>query len=235
MGRKIFISYKYKDTDVRQMPHIRYLHNRSTRVRDYVDQLQILIGEDNINKGEKDGEDMSVLEDATIQSILGDKIYDSSITLVLISPNMKDPTLPETEQWIPWEISYSLREQSREGRTSKTNAVMAIVLPDANNSYEYYIKEHTCPHCNTRTLYTGRLFKVLSVNMFNRFIHTYSTCPYHLVNSRPETGEPSYIPSVKWDDFIADIEGNLRRVERIKENITAYDVKKNLKTIVENN
>ena len=235
MGRKIFISYKYKDTDVRQMYHIWYLQNRSTRVRDYVDQLQILIGEDNINKGEKDGEDMSVLEDATIQSILGDKIYDSSITLVLISPNMKDPTLHETEQWIPWEISYSLREQSREGRTSKTNAVMAIVLPDANNSYEYYIKEHTGPYCNTRTLNTGRLFKVLSVNMFNRFIHTYSTCPHHSANSRPETGESSYIPSVNWDDFVADVEGNLLRVERIKENIAAYDIKKNLKTIVENN
>ncbi len=235
MGRKIFISYKYKDTDVRQMYHIWYSQNRSTRVRDYVDKLQELIGEDNINKGEKDGEDMSVLEDATIQSILGDKIYDSSITLVLISPNMKDPTLPETEQWIPWEISYSLREQSREGRTSKTNAVMAIVLPDANNSYEYYIKEHTCPYCNTRTLYTGRLFKVLSVNMFNRYNPTYSTCIYHAANSRPETGEASYIPSVKWDDFVEDVEGNLQRVERIKENIAAYDIKKNLKTIVENN
>ena len=79
MGRKIFISYKYKDTDVRQMYHIWYLQNRSTRVRDYVDQLQILIGEDNINKGEKDGEDMSVLEDATIQSILGDKIYENNL------------------------------------------------------------------------------------------------------------------------------------------------------------
>ena len=235
MGRKIFISYKYKYTDVRQMYHIWYSQNRSTRVRDYVDKLQELIGEDNINKGEKDGEDMSVLEDATIQSILGDKIYDSSITLVLISPNMKDPTLPETEQWIPWEISYSLREQSREGRTSKTNAVMAIVLPDANNSYEYYIKEHTCPYCNTRTLYTGRLFKVLSVNMFNRYNPTYSTCIYHAANSRPETGEASYIPSVKWDDFVEDVEGNLQRVERIKENIAAYDIKKNLKTIVENN
>ena len=146
MGRKIFISYKYKDTNVRQMYHIWYSQKRNTRVRDYVDKLQELIGEDNINKGEKDGEDMSVLEDATIQSVLGDKIYDSSITLVLISPNMKDPSLSETDQWIPWEISYSLREQSREGRTSKTNAVMAIVLPDANNSYDYYIQEHTCPY-----------------------------------------------------------------------------------------
>ena len=219
MGRKIFISYKYKDTDVRQMYHIWYSQNRNTRVRDYVDILQQVIGEQNINKGEKDGEDMSVLEDATIQSVLGDKIYDSSITLVLISPNMKDPNLPETDQWIPWEISYSLREQSREGKTSKTNAVMAIVLPDANNSYNYYLQEHTCPWCNTRTLNTGRLFKVLSVNMFNRYNPTYSTCQHHAANSRPQTGESSYIPSVKWDDFIADVEGNLQRLERIKANI----------------
>ena len=178
---------------------------------------------------------MSVLEDATIQSVLGDKIYDSSITLVLISPNMKDPNLPETDQWIPWEISYSLREQSREGKTSKTNAVMAIVLPDANNSYNYYLQEHTCPWCNTRTLNKGRLFKVLSVNMFNRYNPTYSTCQHHAANSRPQTGESSYIPSVKWDDFIADVEGNLQRLERIKANIADYDIKKNLKTIVENN
>lgn len=235
MGRKVFISYKYLDTNVRQIPDILYLQNRRTRVRDYVDKLQELIGEDNINKGEKDGEDMSVLEDTTIQSILGDKIFDSSITLVLISPNMKDPYLPETEQWIPWEISYSLREQSREGRTSKTNAVMAIVLPDFNNSYEYYIKEHTCQYCNTRTLLTDKLFKVLSVNMFNRYFPTYSNCQYHSIYNRPQTGECSYIPSVKWDDFIADIEGNLKRVERIKDNISAYDIKKNLKTIVDNN
>lgn len=234
MGRKIFISYKYLDTNVRQMPLVSYLQNRKTRVRDYVDKLQELIGEDNINKGEKDGEDMSVLEDATIQSVLGDKIFDSSITLVLISPNMKDPDLPETDQWIPWEISYSLREQSREGRKSKTNAVMAVVLPDTNNSYEYYIKEHTCPYCNNRILYTGRLFKVLSVNMFNRYYPTYTSCQYHDANNRPQTGECSYIPSVKWDDFISDIEGNLQRLDRIKDDINAYDIKKNLKTIVEN-
>lgn len=235
MGRKIFISYKYKDTDVRQMQKITLYQNRETRVRDYVDELQELLEKvgNNINKGERDGEDMGVLEDTTIQSVLGDKIYDSSITIVLISPNMIDDNLSEIDQWIPWEVSYSLREQSRKGRTSKTNAVMAIVLPDSNNSYEYYIKEHTCPYCNTRTLNTGRLFKVLSVNMFNRYNPTYSTCPHHSANSRPETGECSYIPSVKWDDFIANIEGNLQRVESIKENIAEYDIKKNLKAIIE--
>lgn len=48
MGRKIFISYKYKDTDVRQMYHIWCSQNRKTRVRDYVDILQQVIGEQNI-------------------------------------------------------------------------------------------------------------------------------------------------------------------------------------------
>ena len=71
--------------------------------------------------------------------------------------------------------------------------------------------------------------------MFNRYNPTYSTCPHHLANGRPQTGESSYIPSVKWDDFIADVKGNLQRAEKIKENISAYDIKKNLKTIVENN
>lgn len=225
---KIFISYKYADADVRPLNHKWF-----TTARDYVDELQDLIGEEHINKGEKDGEDMSVLEDTTIQSILGDKIYDSTITLVLISPNMKDPNLSETEQWIPWEISYSLREQSRNGRTSKTNAVMAIVLPDANGRYDYYIEEHTCPYCNTQTLHTNRLFKILSRNMFNRYRPTYSTCPHHDVNNRPETGECSYIPSVKWDDFVSNIEKHLYRVLKIQKNMADYDIKKNLKTLVE--
>lgn len=228
MGRKIFISYKYADTNVRQIPNILL---RKTRVRDYVDKLQDLIGEENINKGEKDGEDLSVLEDTTIQSILGDKIYDSSITLVLISPNMKEPYKSELDQWIPWEISYSLREQTRNGRQSKTNAVMAIVLPDANNSYEYFLREHSCPYCNSITYMTNTLFKILSANMFNRYRPTYSTCTHH--NTPPETGEFSYIPCVKWDNFVADIDGNLKRVEKIKDNICLYNIKKNIRPLLE--
>lgn len=230
MARKIFISYKYADTNVRQNPNIYW---RQTRVRDYVDQLQELIGENNINKGEKDGEDMSVLQDTTIQSCLGDKIFDSSITLVLISPNMKEPYKSELDQWIPWEISYSLREQSRNGRQSKTNAIMAIVLPDRNNSYTYFLQEHICPYCNTILYRTDRLFKILSANMFNRYNPTFSTCTHH--KNSPETGEFSYIPCVKWQDFIEDIESNLIRVENIKAHMSLYDIKKNIKPLLENN
>ncbi|MBA4299088.1 MAG: hypothetical protein C0433_03120 [Cyclobacterium sp.] len=59
----------------------------------------------------------------------------SSTTIVLISKGMKKAGKPEYEQWIPWEISYSLRTTTIQERKSHRNAVLGIVLPDENNSY----------------------------------------------------------------------------------------------------
>ncbi|MDR1877512.1 MAG: TIR domain-containing protein [Flavobacteriaceae bacterium] len=220
MGKKIFVSYKYADRLVRQF------QGSPTTVRDYVDILQNKIDKsDHINKGEDDGEDMSSLADSTIASKLGNKIFDSSVTIVFISKGMKENDTPEKDQWIHWEISYSLREQSRQYANSKTNAILAVVLPDESGSYEYFIKDNTCPHCNCKTLQTSVLFQILKYNMFNIKQPEFSDCQYHGQN-RPYKGYSSYIYSVKWDDFIDNINKYVDIAVNIWKNRNDYNNRK---------
>lgn len=224
MGHKIFISYKYGDTSVMHLPR-----NKSwemTKVRDYVDEFQEKIAEtDHINKGELDGEDLSDFKDSTIESKLRDKIYDSSVTIVFISPNMKEYYTPESDQWIPWEISYSLRETTRNDRTSHRNAVLAVVLPDSQGSYTYMLEPRFC--CNDRctTWHTDKLFRILAVNMFNERIPDRRAC---LNREFVYKGYFSYIHMVRWCDFINNIDSNILIAEIIRNRAEDYDIHVNV-------
>ena len=137
MGRKIFVSYKYWDTNVYP---VQSFSGSIPKARDYVSWLEKKFNErsDHIYKGEHDNEDLSLKSEDYIWENLKNRIYDSSITIVLISPNMKEQYKLERSQWIPWEISYSLRETTRSNLTSHSNAVLAVVLPDKHNKYDYY-------------------------------------------------------------------------------------------------
>lgn len=227
MGRKIFVSYKYADSQVKALSDSIF---DTTTARTYVDELQnILDEEDHINKGEADGEDLSDFKDSTIASRLRDKIFDSSITIVMVSKGMKSTNVFETEseQWIPWEVSYSLKELSRNNVTSRPNAVLAVVLPDRNGSYDYFIEDNTCTVCKCRTLKTNFIFEIMKSNMFNIKVPSFNECTEH----SPETiylGESSYIKSVKWGDFIGNLNHYLDTAIEIRDNIGSYNITKNI-------
>jgi MTH538 TIR-like domain (DUF1863) len=200
MGKKIFVTYKYADTMVKPLPHMIF----GTAVRDYVDVFQTkLDNTDHIYKGENDGEDLGSLADSTIGSKLGDKIFDSTVTIVFISKGMKE-NKADDQQWIPWEVSYSLREQTRQDKNSKTNAVLGVVLPDNLGTYDYYYSYNQ--ECNSTTHFTNQLFTILRENMFNIKTPTTRICNGTTIHE----GESSYIKTVKWDDFMGNINVSLR-------------------------
>lgn len=222
MGRKIFVTYKYGDVCVQSLGL-----KEKTTARHYVDKLQALLErQDHINKGEADGEDLSDFKDSTIASSLRDKIYDSSVTIVVISKAMKATSIPEIDQWIPWEVAYSLKEHSRNGRTSRTNAVLAVALPDEVGSYKYYIEDESCPLCKCRTINTPILFNVLKKNMFNVKSPEYVSCQNHVGNAKVYKNYSSYIHSVKWSDFYTDINKYIEIAEKINETVDQYDISK---------
>ncbi len=203
MGKKIFISYKYADNQVENL-----VKGDNSTVRDYVDKFEEKVdSSDDIFKGESDDEDLSDLSDDTIWEKLKDRIYDSSVTNVLISPGMKETGKKDRDQWIPWEVSYSLKETSRKNKngdavTSHSNAMIAVVLPDVNGLYTYYLESKSCCSDGCTLHHTDRLFKIIKKNKFNKIKNASKrTCNN---NSTIWTGTCSYIEAVKWSDFITD-------------------------------
>lgn len=169
MGHKIFVSYKYKDTNVESLLTV----CGTTAVHDYVDYIQDKILKHDVYKGEKSDEDISNWSDYAIWEHLKNKIYDSTLTIVLISPNMKEPGRWQKSQWIPWEISYSVKEMPRNGRTSQRNALLAVILPNKNGSYNYYNKNN--------------LFPILKDNIDNGYTYVvkwdeFKNCPLTTIN-----------------------------------------------------
>ena len=221
MARKIFVSYKHSDSGVQPLNRF-----SAATARDYVDRLEQLFEGDHIYKGERDDDDLGAFKDEAIESHLRDKIFDSSTTIVLISKNMKELGTSEDEQWIPWEISYSLKEKTREDRTSITNAILAVVLPDEYGSYEYFVEFLGCPHCHGIKWKIETLFSILGKNMFNRKQPNTIVCKSGVCGVLHTGNDHSYIHPVKWDQFISDINWYINHVASINEDIDDYNITK---------
>jgi len=222
MAKKIFISYKHEDDAVRPLDQF----GKAT-ARDYVDLLEVYFKNDHIYKGEKEGEDLGGFKDDTIESHLRDNIFDSSVTIVLVSKNMKELGVSEEDQWIPWEISYSLKEKTREGRTSTANAMLAVVLPDENDSYRYFVEQNSCPYCNSVNWKNKELFNILGKNMFSRKQPKTVKCSSGMCGKVLHTGDDhSYIYPVKRNEFISNINKYIDLATRINEKIEEYEMVK---------
>lgn len=230
MARKVFVSYKYKDEKVAKLKD--YFHeevdglmrdnHRNTRVRDYVDMLQDKIGRDNINLGERDGESLADFSDEEIETTLKSRIRQCSVTIVIISKGMSVINQTQKEQWIPWEISYSLRTVPTGGNTKQMNAVLGVVLPDETGNYDWYYRYN--PGCNSTTHSTNLLFKILSRNMFNLWEKETRECNGSTIHT---SNEPSFIKTVKWSDFMNGDSYNffIEKAIEIKDSKDLYDYK----------
>lgn len=231
MGHKIFVSYKYADNDVYNILGNGYWG--LCTARNYVDEIEKTLGEsDNIYKGESDGEDLSQLTDNTIWIKLKNRIYDSTITIIILSKGMKESFKEERYQWIPQEISYSLRETPRKNKngdsvTSHTNALLAVVLPDRNGDYSYFMESKNCC-CNGCTYYYKQsplIFEIMRGNLFNQKRPDSDTCAN---NSTIYHGDYHYMLCVKWNDFKNNMSTYIDKALDIQAKKDDYDIQKTI-------
>ena len=115
MAHKTFISYKYSEA------------------RELRDRIIRAMGKDaTYYQGEtSDSPDLGDYKTSTIKKTLSDMIFDTSVTIVIISPQMKD------SKWMDWEIKYSLREKTRNGLTRHANGVVGVIMK-YNGAYTWF-------------------------------------------------------------------------------------------------
>lgn len=228
--KKIFVSYKYKDPDVHITPISKYTPGEDTDFlytpRHYVDRIIEVVGSDNIYKGELGDEGMDDLSEDTIDSELKRKIFDSSVTIVLISPNMWDKTKLEKDQWIPREIIYSMRNKTRGDKSSKTNGMLAVVLPNLQGKYDYAVTRHTCPFCNVTIWHTDKYFSSIAKNMFNRDEKNLTSCNSCYMSNIHTGHDHSYMYPVVWDAFINDHNTYIDHALFLRDQMDDFDLKK---------
>ena len=106
MAHKTFISYKYSEA------------------QELRDRIIEAMGDDaSYYQGEtSDSPDLTDTSTENIKRVLRDMMYDTSVTIVIISPNMKQ------SKWIDWEIEYCLKKITRKDRTSQRNGVVGVIM-----------------------------------------------------------------------------------------------------------
>ncbi len=178
MAHKTFISYKYSE---------------ARALRDAI--LEALGDDATYYQGETaDSPDLTDDATSTIKAKLADMMYNTSVTIVVLSPRIK------SSNWIDWEIEYCLKEISRKGRTSKTNGLVGVVQQVAGD-YDWLVtRTRKEDGCRVRTIDDSKLYSIINKNRFNLRNKSY-TCPRCKTYDRLAD---SYISIVEENVFLQD-------------------------------
>lgn len=180
MSHKTFISYKYDEA------------------RSYRDDVIDALGEDGrYYRGETaESPNISSLTVDSIKRRLAAMIYSTTVTIVLISPNMKKSS------WMEWEIAYSLRCTARQEKHSSANGLIGVVIP-VNGGYSWFIERRQNEDgCNVVSYPHEKehVPELITRNRRNR-----RSCEYACSRCRTiDVLDGSYISYVTLEDFVTN-------------------------------
>ena len=176
MAHRTFISYKYSEAQ----------ELRDSIIDALRDDADYYMGETS------DSPDLTDTSTENIKSNLKDMMYNTSVLIVILSPNMKE------SNWIDWEIEYCLKKIKRKNRTSHTNGVVGVIQK-VDGSYDWlkYSIKNEDGHTTTN-YHKEKLFDIINNNRFNQTEKVYSCEKCRSYNRL--TG--SYIAIVTEDDFL---------------------------------
>lgn len=200
MAHKVFISYKYSEA--------RGLRDRI--IEKLGEDARFYTGETSISP------DLTDTSTDNIRGYLKNMIWNTSVTIVIISPNLK------SSQWIDWEIEYSLKNIERNNRVSRANGIVGIIMK-YNSDYTWLeTKTSKSDGHGCIVLNDDKLYPIITRNRFNQKIKTYfcDICKtFDILNG-------SYIAIVNEDDFLFSPQTYIDNAYAKMECIDEYEISK---------
>lgn len=201
MAHKTFISYKYSEA------------------QDLRDKIIESLGEDaTYYKGEtSESPDLTDTSTENIKNKLKDMIYDTSVTIIIISPNMI------LSNWIDWELEYCLKNIKRKDRTSHTNGIVGVIMK-VDGNYTWFKKTGINCHMNFTASYDmDKVYNIISENHFNsnpKIWHCDNCKCYDYLNG-------SYISFIEEETFLNNPTKYIDNAyEKSENDASGYDLKK---------
>ncbi|MFW5890717.1 MAG: molecular chaperone Tir [bacterium] len=182
MKRKIFISFRFDDG-----------FNVKENLVSFLEKRDLIV-----NKSED--VDRSNMSDDSIEEYLFEKLRDTSITLVILTPNAinyKINHLGELDDWLYDELRYSLYE--RKGNT--INGVIALYTEDAKESLMRSSKSF-CQTCKSQ--HTSSLISDFNNLVRKNMMNVKPSFKKNSCDGYYDSNYDSYISLVAINDFMAN-------------------------------
>lgn len=207
MATKVFVSFRFSDG--------KKLKN----------ELESLFDEGTEILNRSEDVDRSEMSDDTIRKYLYDKIRETSVTIIILSPEAvnyrKNIWTNEYDDWLYDELRYSLQE--RHG--NKTSGAIALYTDES----EPLLREkstHSCQVCGeTKTTSTILEFEnLVRKNMLNvKEKYKENLCP-----SLYDSDQDSYVSLVSFDEFKKNYEAYIQKAKDKRERLNEFHLIKTM-------
>mgnify|MGYP003313858916 CR=1 FL=1 len=204
MANKVFISFRFSDGNK------------------YKEELSSIFSNDVEVINCSENEDRSNLSEPTIQKYLYDKLKNTSVTVVLITPEAvshQKNAEGKYDDWMHDEIRYSLEDREN----NRCNGLIGVYVPEAENSI---LKKTTCNKCTKKC-------KLTSVYDFENLVRKNMMNVYPGYKKNPcdgvyDSDYDSYCTLVSYEDFKENYLDYIKKADEKRGQTHKYDIKKNL-------
>ena len=182
MATKVFISFRFSDG------------------KEIKDELVDLFDESTEVINRSEDVDRSQMSEDTIQEYLYEKLKDTSVTIVLLTPeavSYRKNWIGNYDDWLYDELRYSLEDR----KNNRTNGGVAVYTDDAKDMI-LESSSHYCSHCQeTKSCRTLKFFDNLARKNMLNIKQSYKK---NLCNDLYDDSHDSYISLVSLEEFKQD-------------------------------